>query len=423
MTFFRRTKSQTYGVVDAGSNAIKALIFDVPAPMVRLVDPVRERISNGVERMVPVGQGPNSVLLQQRSISAAVRPIEKFVWELPASFSAQRLARKIRECVFHLAQRAESAPERIIVGLGPTAAECALYVWRIAPVLSGAAMLTRRDIRAAYEELSGRETDMRRAAIVTPVEVCVNGYSLEPGDRGTQENILPRAAAREISFRTLALFMSVENGAVFADMRQAMSGIRIEFVPLVAAEKEAMIRGMGVKDALVVDVGGNETSILSIRDGKFSHAAFIPYGTRRMAEALARQTGRPFADADKDLRAYAGTGYGPGAPATKEQAAASAGAAQWKMRLAAALSGFAAAGPVAPAVWLTGGGARFPEFRAAVQTSDWIANASYAQRPALRVLDGAAFFGGDTLGGYLSGPEDTGLAALMLYATAHKPLV
>lgn len=444
MHFFHRTKPRVFGIVDVGSDSIKALLFEVPPPKLR-----------GVGRMVPVGQGPNGALLQQNSMSAAIRPIEKFVWDLPESYTGVRLARKIREGIFRMVQRLTRVPERIFIALGPTVAECGIRTWRMAPDkgISGK-MLTRRDIRGMYHDLFTQETDLRRAVIVTPVELLVNGYPLAWQENWFSDAVLPRARVRDIAFRTLSLFMSVESGATFSEIQQALGGMPVEFIPMVVVQKEAIVKGLGARDAFIVDIGGNETALVSVRDGRFAHAAFIPYGTRRIAETFAKKSGYSFQESQAAVRQYGqalpGSSPGlppkaaitdvaeellPGAPGEREggdraresvvalpDGAAADCAAAWKTLFVAALGSFAAAGPLPTDLFLTGGGARLPAFRAAVQASDWMGSVSYATTPSLRVLEGASFFGGDTLGGYVMGPEDAGLAALMVYARVHRAM-
>lgn len=434
MSLFRKKKPRVYGVMDVGSDAIKALIFERPGAAPR---------TNGdtAGAMVP-------------------RPIEKFVWDLPDQYTGTRLVRKIREGVLRMTQGLEKVPEQIFIAVGPTVAECALRTWRAVPDPgAGGTILTRRDIRTMYHDLFAQQTDRRRAVITVPVELQINGYPLAWQENWFSDAVLPRARVREVAFRTLSLFMPVDSGALFAEIQQALGGMPIEFIPLAAAYTEAIVAGLGVRDAFVADIGGNETALLLVRHGRLAYAAFIPYGTRRAAETLARKMKCSFRESQAVLRHYAAGLPGssprpsrprqyvgaenagaaahiaeeplPGAPehdadngkAPESPAAAlEAAAERWKALFVHALDSFAAAGPLPPDLFLTGGAARFQEFRAAVQAPDWMGTVSYAAAPTLRILDGASFFGGNTLGGYLQGPEDAGLAALVVYATAHRPL-
>ncbi|TSD04614.1 MAG: hypothetical protein Greene071436_109, partial [Parcubacteria group bacterium Greene0714_36] len=182
--------------------------------------------------------------------------------------------------------------------------------------------------------------------------------------------------------------MPVESGAMFVEIKNSLGGVPVEFVPLAVVYKNAITEHLALQDCFVVDIGENETTLLSLRDGRFSHAAFIPLGARRITAPLPKLSG----------------------------------AAQWKKSFVSAIESFAAAGPLPADLLLTGGGAYIPEIRAALLAPDWMAGVSYAAAPRLRVLEGNTFFGGDTVGGYLQGAEDAGLAALAVYAGARHPV-
>ncbi|OGZ97166.1 MAG: hypothetical protein A2679_00155 [Candidatus Sungbacteria bacterium RIFCSPHIGHO2_01_FULL_54_26] len=402
MGFFHRKKRRVFGVMDVGSDAIKSLLFELPEDT---------ESSDGTRRTVALPQ-----------------PIEKFIWELPEQYSGLRLARKIREGVFRMMQHLQEVPEQIIIAVGPTVAECRVDTWSAVPGLGGS-MLTRRDIRAQYHDLFASHNDLRRAVIVAPIEVLVNGYPLtrdaveqtQRTSRRASDAVLPRSRVQEIVFRTLSLHMTVENGATFAEIKNALAGMPIEFIPLAVAYKEAITRGLGIGDALVVDVGGNETTVLSVRNGQFSHVAFMPHGTRRFAERLAKKSDRTFREAQKAMRGHA-TAL-PGQRGNKQaEGVAVAAAAQWKQSFVSALGSFAAAGPVSDTLLLAGGGAHLAELRSALMAGDWMGGVSHATVPKLRVLDGSAFFGGDTLGGHVAGPENAGLAALTVYVQVRQPI-
>lgn len=431
MALFRRAKKQrVFGVVDVGSDTIKALLFAVPragsaadvaVPLPKLPGASRHDTSGTVSHEFPAfNEASNPAAGPARG---TVLPLEKFVWDLPEQYTGVRLARKIREGVFRMVQYLEGVPERIFIAAGPTVAECALRTWRVAPARVGSGKtVMRRDLRAAYHELMLAEADMRRAVIATPVDVMVNGYSLPVQLPSRGDAVLPRALVRDVAFRTLSLYLPLENGATFGEIRQSLGGMPIEFLPLAVAHTEAVAGRLGMRDALVVDVGGDETSVIAVRGARLAHAAFLPYGARGFAERLRKQAEHSFAGAQKEMRLRAQTGtLGPVADAAAASAAAVA-AGRWKELFVSSLESFAASGPLPADLLLAGGGAHFPEVRAALASSDWMGGVSHALSPRLAVMNGALLFGGDTLGGYLTGPEDAGLASLAVYATMHRPI-
>lgn len=319
-----------------------------------------------------------------------------------------------------MTEKVKMTPEKVVIALGPEVGEYALQSW-MSP--GAPAPLTRKNIREAYQRLFEEHADLRRAMIAVPVDVLVNGYSWTNPDAasGGTSTPPPRGSSDEIIFRTMTLSLSVENGALFNSLKNSLAGIPLAFLPLVVAEKEALASALNINNAFFIDVGADTTALLSMRDGRLIHTAFMPMGIRRMAEIAAKKYACPLREARMMIRSYA-EGNLSGTARDTASAAAAEAAAEWKIYFVRALDAFYSSGPLAPAVLLTGGGARFPEIRAVAEAPDWLGGFSYAEKPMMRILEGPALFGGTTLGGYLQGPEDTGLAALILYALRHKPL-
>ena len=390
MIFFEKKQAAAYGVMEVGADAIKGMAFEM-AP-----DRGSPEIASGLPRI-----------------------LEKFVWELPLPCSSLRLVKKIRESIFIMIEKMRRTPEKVVVALGPEVGEYALQSWTSS---TGDAPLTRTTIREAHQRLFDERVDLRRAMIAAPVEVLVNGYPLIRQAHWQENRVLCASRAVEIKFRTLALFMTVENGALFAEIKNGLSGIPMDFIPLAVAEKEALVRDQHIRDAFLIDVGVEATALTSIREGRLIHTAFMALGIGRMAAIAAKKYRHSPDEARRMMRQY-GRGESMGdEPSASASAAAADAAAEWKRGLLQILDAFYPTGPLSPAVFLSGEGARFPEIRASAMAHDWLGGFSYTLVPSARVLEGAAFFGGNTLGGNLQGPEDTGLAALMAYALRHEPI-
>lgn len=390
MRLFRKKQAAVYGVMEVGADAIKAIVFEMASEY--------DRGNPGAVPELP-------------------RVLEKFVWDVPIAYSAARLVKKIKESVFIMTEKAGITPEKVVIALGPEIGE---YVLQYETLSMGDAPLTQKNIREQYRRLRHEQTDLRRAVIVAPVEVLINGHPL--GQEHWQGNkILAASLTAEIKLPTLFLFMTVENGAVFAGIKKGLSGIAIEFIPLVIAEKEALVRDQHIRDAFLIDVGVGATALASIREGRLIHAAFMPYGIGRMAEIAIKKYRQSPHEARNMMRHYGEEGIRNEALTTASAAAADA-AAEWKKNFLHTIDTFYPTGPLSSMVFLTGRGARFSEIKAAVAAYDWLGEFSHATVPSLRVLEGATFFGGNTLEGHLQGPEDAGLAALMAYALCHEPI-
>ena len=391
MWFSKKKQAAVYGVMDVGADAIKGVVFEMP----------REEAGG-------------------RAASAALpRVLKKFVWDLPMSCSPLRKIKKIKESVFIIAENIGKAPDKITVALGPEVGECVLQDW-VLPV-AGDVPLTGKNVRAAYRDLFNQRADARRAMIAVPVEVLVNGYPWAGQEQASRGRITGAPHGYEIRFRVMTLSLSVDSGVFFAEVQRGLVGIATEFIPLVVAEREALGEALGIRDAFLIDIGAEVTALVSVRDGRLAHVAFMPVGIRCIAGIAAKKYRYSLRDARGMMRRYAAGGMRDDA-SMPVSAAASEGVAEWKKNFVRALDAFYPTGPLSPAVLLAGGGAHYPEIKAAVASGDWLGGFSYAEKPVLRVLEGAAFFNGDTLGGNMRGPEDAGLAALMAYVAHRRPI-
>lgn len=388
MGFFKKNQIPVFAVVDAGGNAIKGVIFEAP-------------VSGGASH----------------AISTPPRIRGKFVWDLPLSCPPARRVKKIKDNVLDMVGKAGLVPQRIVIALGPEVGEYSLQNWT---AVSNQSPISAAYIRGEYDRLFREHTEAHRTMVVSPIETLVNDYpwieGAQPSGRRPQNTA---AYHDEIRFRVWVLYLSLENGALFGDLKNNFSGISVSFVPLMIAEHDAITHRTAIRDAFVIDVGEETTAMVSIREGRIAHAAFMPCGIRRMAEIAVKKSSYSPREARMIIRSY-GEGHASGAARDIASAAAIGAAAEWKIHFLRALDGFYSTGPLSSAVLLTGGGARFSEIRAAVSERDWIGKFSHAEEPKVQVVSGATFLGGNTLGGYLQGPEDTGIAALMSYCMSKK---
>lgn len=380
MGFLLRHKQDIHVVMDVGSDAIRAFAYEAPVA------------------------------------GALPKPAGKFVWDIPASTSAIRLVRKVQESISALMRALARPPSRITVGLGPEIAECTLQSWD-GDVADRGTFLSRDDIRASYRGLFEKNASLRRAIIVAPAELLVNGYPLVWEENWKSDEALRRKNIKDVKFMTMALTMPTEAGLLFGEIKNSFGGVAIEYLPLVIAEKEAIVRAFGMRDALIVDVRWHATACIAVKDGRFAGVGFTPFGMRRFVDLLARATGRAHHEAHDMLRRRAQSVGGADVPSVVETAG------EWKKFLIRTFDSIAVgAGPLPDQVIVLGPGAELPEIRNVLLAGDWLGAFSHAERPRLRAVDGAAFSGGDTLGGHLAGFEDAGLASLMVYSLYHKPI-
>ena len=147
----------------------------------------------------------------------------------------------------------------------------------------------------------------------------------------------------------------------------------------------------------------------------------FPIGAHHFLRSIARTTNGSLEDAERALRGYV-RGTEDGARRATIHTQFQKEAVAWQKGLTDALNDWYAEGPLPASVLLTGGGAGIPEIAEVLRNPSWLAPFSHADIVSLRVWEGSSLFGGSSLKGMLVGPEDAGLAALIVYSMYKQPL-
>lgn len=368
-------------VVDVGSHAVKALFFDYV------------RYSSGQSDDFP----PPKV-------------VKKMFFKLPASGSQTRIVARLREFMFTAVKEFERIPEKIIIAVGPNLAAETLSFWTIR-LPGGGRKISRRELGVYFQNLFEENRDPKRASLAYPFGFLVNGYTVTP-------KVIERTNAAEIGFKTLVLSFPEAVGARVAEMKQSLGGLPIEFVPLAAALKEAVTFSLGLQDAFLVDVGGEETTLLLLKDGEVQQIVSFAVGAHHFLRGLAQISGVSLEEAESKKRQYV-QGLASEKVRSQLQEFLRQESEVWKKEFLAKLDYFYHLGPLPPKILLFGGGAHLPEIAAILRGTDWLGSFSYTDTPEVKILDAANFFQGSSLGGFLQGPEDVGLASLIIYSLHH----
>jgi|GEM_PF-1641833 len=393
-----KKKERTEAVIDIGSHSIKVLVFE----------------------RGPAGTPP--------------RILKKMVDRMPLGADQLRLAAQVHKFMFVLTRELGLMPGRIAIAVGPHLADHSLVSWsahgpKNAAEISGAALAHL--FQGAVRE--HQEAD--QVVWAYPVAVSVNGYA---APRGVAGSPAPAGLAGEkvpirflspsgqadgalLLFRTLVLSLSRRVADALEEARFAWGATSITFVPLPVAYLEVAGGAGEMQDFLLIDVGGEETMLMRVRAGTLESVRFFSPSAHEFARRITKETGMPFREAEDGLRAFVrGTGRIAGFERMREMSAIVA--VVWKEAFLACLDEDYHLGPLSPVVILTGGGAEIPEIEAAVRDSAWIKKFSYASAPAVRTLAAHSFFDGNSLGGFLGGAEDAGLAALVKYTLRQDDL-
>ena len=273
--------------------------------------------------------------------------------------------------------------------------------------------MARADAGRIFQQLLEVHRAKARLAMAYPVEIRANGYP------ATLERVAS-CDIQEIGFATLLMQFPEDVGNVLASLPQSVGGIPIEFIPLPVAYLEALTR-VKIQDGILLDIGGEETTGLLMRGGALRSVMTFPIGAHHFLRSIARTTNGSLEDAERALRGYV-RGTEDGARRATIHTQFQKEAVAWQKGLTDALNDWYAEGPLPASVLLTGGGAGIPEIAEVLRNPSWLAPFSHADIVSLRVWEGSSLFGGSSLKGMLAGPEDAGLAALIVYSMYRQPL-
>jgi hypothetical protein len=401
-------------VIDVGSHTTKAVIFEMPP-----------RDSHGSRRLPKI--------------------VKKMVLKLPLLYKEDRVIAKLREFIFAVVRELERVPEKITVAFSSTLIGASLVELRTPLSHEGGGVLSKDGVRAYFNVAVKEHTEIPTGSIIIPVDFSINGYPAwwsEPscqifsprpaeyegvGVSAVSEITRPYTphgrirTEGEISFHSFVLKPSKDVELALTHMKQSLGGMSIEFIPLVIAQKEAMVYACGVKDALLVDMGGEETVVLLMREYTVRSTVSFPIGVRHFLRGVSKMTSLTFEEAE-DLKRQDAQGLISSSQREKLHQFLAQEIDRWKQQYREALESLYHYGPIPSTIFLCGGGAHLPEMRSLLQSEDLFEGLSHAVKPSVIVFEATRLFEGSSLGGFLQGPEELGLASLMAYSLCHEPI-
>ncbi len=380
-----RKKPKLFAVVDIGSHLIRALIFE-------------ERVRD-----------------------SAPRVIKKMVIKLPASYDKERIFNRLRELMFAMVKELERIPEKITVALGPHLVEHSFRVWTVTN-LDIYKKITRQELNSYFRNLFEENKGKEFSALAYPLGLLINGYPVNIKDIESRAKSLIVLPARiNIGFKVLFLVFTREVGKILSDMKASLGGMPIEFIPLVAATQEALTKTLGIKDGFLVDVGGEETTLIYLKDGEICETVKFSLGARHFLRGITRIAAISFEEAEDVKRQYV---QGMLSESKKQELNDffRKEAELWQKMFLEALDSFYHIGPIPPKILLFGGGAYLPEIAGILRDPSWFKNFSSFDAAELKILEAENLFEGNTCNGFIKGPADVGLASLIAYSTKHEPV-
>lgn len=375
---------------------------------------------NRREAVVDVGTHAAKAFVFERDASGRVAgSAKKFVSVLPAAADSRRIAARLKKLFSSLDAGPGMRPDTFTVGLASPAASSSVESWDVKRERSGF-RISRSELTDLFAGAKASRRKSEPALLAYPLEVLVNGYPVRASMVSESDpgiTLMPCEEKQEgpsIVFRVIRMAVLPEIVEQLEDFRIQWKSATINVVPLSRAYQEAFVSVLGISDVLLVDVGGEGTSLMYMKGGAPLWISSFPSGVHRAVRTLASDLGS-FADAEDAIRAYT-AGMGTNATTSRIREVLEKMSAEWKDGFIAALDAVYQWGPMSGDVLLTGGGAKLPEIGLALRDAEWIRKFSHVRSPTVQILSGGRFFEGHSLGGTLTGSDDAGLAALVCYA-------
>lgn len=341
---------------------------------------------------------------------------KKMTAKLSVSADPLRMVNKLHEFLFDAAKELGKVPEKITVGIGPSLAEFSL-VTRVIPIASPRRTISRKELAGYLQGIMKENTDAKRYMITFPLGMYANGYPVDPIVFAASD----ASRVKEISFSLLIADLPQKVAEAFEETQKMLGGIQIEFVPIAGAYQEVLRKVLKMQDAFLIDVGENYTFLMLMKEGVVSAVSVFPSGMHKFVSAIAEERDIGFEEAERMKRHYT-DGLLKSAKSADVGKIVMRETVVWKAKFLDALAPFYRAGPLPEDVILCGGGAQMPEIRATLLESEWMKSFSYVDKPRVRVLEARGIFEGDSLGGFLQGPEECGLASLIVYSMHHESI-
>lgn len=349
------------------------------------------------------------------------RILKKVAAILPLAGGKMRVVSKLHDMLALMIQKTGVIPKRITVGIGPNLAEHAVALWSKGISIESS-WVPHKEFAHTFKDLFSAHQEPAQSLFAYPVALFANGYAIpmKAIDEGRGVRFLPLQAhgsPKTIAFRTLTLRMPSEIGEALESAVNKWNGVSINFVPLALAYRDAFTQFPGARDALLIDIGGEETSLICLKEGVIVWMRSFPFGVHEIVRALAHGMKSSFREAENFLRNSL-QGMDRNLRPARVQGIITEKSATWRERFIVALDEEYHHGPIEPEIFLTGGGALVAEIGAALRAVDWLKNFSPHTSPSVQIVAANRLFGGDSLGGFMGGPDDAGLAAL-IHSTAH----
>ena len=358
--------------------------------------------------------------------TAPPRILKKMKIGLASGSDRPRTAEKFHELMGSFVKESGAAPQKVTVNIGSYLADYTMASWE-APLPGKEAEINGHDLTRIYHDLIRAHMAPERTLSAYPVGMSVNGYPVNMDMQAgglTAIRFLSSPKNKKgtdamLAVRSLLVSVPKPVADTIEKTRVSWGGIPMEFTALPIAYQVALPKNPDFPDPLIIDISGYGTMIVRMKDARVEAVGLFSSGTHAIISALAADMNIPFREA-QDLLATHAQGTGRDADHGPMQERVSRASDAWRTLLITALNEHYRLGPISGNVLVTGAGANIGEIVSAIRRDDWMKNFSPVPTPSVRILRAESLFEGNSLGGFLGGPEDADLAALLRYALRHN---
>ncbi len=189
---------------------------------------------------------------------------------------------------------------------------------------------------------------------------------------------------------TLSVFNAFAPLVHFGALQTIAAELTLDLLTI-AAEPYAVARALstaaGYTDvsAIFIDVGGGTTDIALLRGGREMSMRMFAIGGRTFTKRLAQTFNVSFLEAERIKLDYAQNKLDAKSRNLTKKAL-TADIEVWLAGVELALSEIAGERPLPTQIQLCGGGAKLPEIKAALESTDWTRNLPFAKRPTIKFI-------------------------------------
>lgn len=320
----------------------------------------------------------------------------------------RRIIPKLRVFIEDFLKEYGRHPHKIILSFSPHFVTTSIKNWQI-QTFPYKRFIGPHDLKKYFEDLKKENTGQTGSEFYC-LETSNNGYTID-FNKEVPRNI-------HLNFRVLSLVLPKELVDFVTETQRGLSGLKIEILPAVIAESEAIVKSLEMPNVFIIDLGGESTALTSVKNGSIVQLKSFPLGGRHFLRGIAKIGSVTMEDAEDLKRQYV-QGLISNSKKVQIHDFLVHETKIWQKMFMESLEYFYAAGPLPPQILMTGGAAHLPELGTIIRGEDWIKNLSYVDYPKVNMVSAETIFEGDSLGGFLRGPEEFGLSALIYYAFNH----